>query len=344
MNHNTKKIVKNTITIAIAAAGLLWVCSHFFHLRNVQWTDNAQIRRNIIPINSRVQGYIERICFDDFKEVKQGDTLVIIENSEYKLREAQANAAYQRSLIENTAMGTTISTTENNLSVSDAAIEELNIRLVQAEKDYRRYEQLLGQKAVTRQQYENMKTNYEAMKSKYDMLVRQKHSTNLIKREQTQRLEQRKADIEATQAAHELAKLNLSYTVITAPCDGVVSKKSIQLGQLIQLGQNLLSVVENNKVWIIANYKETQTNDIFEGQSVEIHVDAISGITYKGIVSNIANATGLQYSVVPVDNSTGNFIKVEQRIPVRIDFTSNKPEDLKRLRSGMNAECKVICK
>lgn len=344
MNHNTKKIVKNTITIAIAAAGLLWVCSHFFHLRNVQWTDNAQIRRNIIPINSRVQGYIERICFDDFKEVKQGDTLVIIENSEYKLREAQANAAYQRSLIENTAMGTTISTTENNLSVSDAAIEELNIRLVQAEKDYRRYEQLLGQKAVTRQQYENMKTNYEAMKSKYDMLVRQKHSTNLIKREQTQRLEQRKADIEATQAAHELAKLNLSYIVITAPCDGVVSKKSIQLGQLIQPGQNLLSVVENNKVWIIANYKETQINDIFEGQSVEIHVDAISGITYKGIVSNIANATGLQYSVVPVDNSTGNFIKVEQRIPVRIDFTSNKPEDLKRLRSGMNAECKVICK
>lgn len=344
MNHNTKKIVRNTITIAIAAAGLFWVCSHFFHLGNVQWTDNAQIRRNIIPINSRVQGYIERICFDDFKEVKQGDTLVIIENSEYKLREAQANAAYQRSLVENTAMGTTISTTENNLSVSDAAIEELSIRLAQAEKDYHRYEQLFDQKAVTRQQYENMKTNYEAMKSKYDMLVRQKHSTNLIKREQTQRLEQRKADIEAAQAAHELAKLNLSYTVITAPCDGVVSKKGIQLGQLIQPGQNLLSVVENNKVWIIANYKETQTNDIFEGQSVEIRVDAISGITYKGIVSNIANATGSQYSVVPADNSTGNFIKVEQRIPIRIDFTNNKPEDLKRLRSGMNAECKVICK
>lgn len=345
MKHTSKKIVRNTVVIAILAAGLIWVCSHFFHLGNVEWTDNAQVRRNLVPINSRVQGYIERICFDDFQEVKKGDTLVVIENSEHRLRVAQANAAYQRSLVENTAMGTTISTTENNLSVNDAAIEELKVRLDQAEKDYRRYEQLLGQQAVTRQQYENMKTNYEATKAKYDMLKRQKQSTRLIKTEQTQRLEQRQADIEAAQAAHELAKLNLSYTVITAPCNGIASRKAIQLGQLIQPGQNLLSLVESDKVWVVANYKETQTADIAEGLEVEVEVDAVPGVTYKGIVSTIANATGSQYSVVPVDNATGNFIKVEQRIPVRIDFTAdNRAEDLKRLRSGMNVECEVICK
>lgn len=345
MNHTSKKIVRNAIIIAILAAGLIWVCSHFFHLGNVEWTDNAQVRRNLVPINSRVQGYIERICFDDFQEVKKGDTLVIIESSEHRLRVAQANAAYQRSLVENAAMGTTISTTENNLSVSDAAIEELKVRLEQAEKDYRRYEQLFGQQAVTRQQYENMKTNYEAMQAKYDMLKRQKQSTRLVKTEQTQRLEQRQADIEAAQAAHELAKLNLSYTVITAPCNGIASRKAIQLGQLIQPGQNLLSLVESDKVWVVANYKETQTADIAEGLEVEVEVDAVPGITYKGTVTTIANATGSQYSVVPVDNATGNFIKVEQRIPVRIDFTAdNRPEDLKRLRSGMNVECEVICK
>lgn len=345
MNHTSKKIVRNAIIIAVLAAGLIWVCSHFFHLGNVEWTDNAQVRRNLVPINSRVQGYIERICFDDFQEVKKGDTLVIIESSEHRLRVAQANAAYQRSLVENAAMGTTISTTENNLSVSDAAIEELKVRLEQAEKDYRRYEQLFGQQAVTRQQYENMKTNYEAMQAKYDMLKRQKQSTRLVKTEQTQRLEQRQADIEAAQAAHELAKLNLSYTVITAPCNGIASRKAIQLGQLIQPGQNLLSLVESDKVWVVANYKETQTADIAEGLEVEVEVDAVPGITYKGTVTTIANATGSQYSVVPVDNATGNFIKVEQRIPVRIDFTAdNRPEDLKRLRSGMNVECEVICK
>ena len=340
---NIKKNIRSTLILAIAAAGILWVCGHFFHLGKVEWTDNAQVRRNIVPINSRVQGYIESICFDDFDEVHKGDTLVIIENSEHLLRVAQANAAYQRSLVDSTAMGTTISTTENNLSVSDAAIDELRIRLTQAEADYHRYEQLLAQNAVTRQQYENVKTNYEAMKSRYDMLVRQKQSTRLVKTEQTQRLEQRKADIKAAKAAYDLAKLNLSYTVITAPCDGVASKKNIQLGQLIQPGQNLLSLVESEKVWVVANYKETQTANIQEGLKVKVKVDAVPGVAYKGVVTAIANATGAQYSVVPVDNATGNFVKIKQRIPVRIDFTKeNTPEDLKRLRSGMNVECEVI--
>lgn len=344
MNKDSvKKFCRNAVIIAIIATGIIWVCSHFFHLGSVEWTDNAQVRRNIVPINSRVQGYVERICFDDFEEVKAGDTLVVIDNSEYLLRVAQTNASYQRSLVDSTAMGTTISTTENNLSVSDAAIEELRIRMEQAERDYRRYEQLLTQKAVTQQQYENMKVNYEAMKSKYDMLVRQKKSTSLFKTEQTQRLDQRKAEIAVAAAALELAKLNLSYTVITAPCDGIASRKNIQLGQLIQPGQNLLSLVESDNVWVIANYKETQTANIAEGMTVDVKVDAVPGVIYKGIVTTIANATGSQYSVVPVDNSTGNFIKVEQRIPVRIDFSSdNKAEELKRLRSGMNVECEVI--
>lgn len=338
-----KKFLRNAVIIAIVAVGIIWVCGHFIHLGSVEWTDNAQVRRNIVPINSRVQGYIERICFDDFQEVKMGDTLVIIDNSEYLLRVAQTNASYQRSLVDSTAMGTTISTTENNLSVSDAAIEELRIRMDQAERDYRRYEQLLGQKAVTQQQYENMKVNYEAMKSKYDMLVRQKKSTSLFKTEQTQRLAQRKAEIKAAGAALDLAKLNLSYTVITAPCDGIASRKNIQIGQLIQPGQNLLSLVESDKVWVIANYKETQTANITNGLEVKVKVDAVPDVVFKGIVTTIANATGSQYSVVPVDNATGNFIKVEQRIPVRIDFSAeNSAENLKRLRSGMNVECEVI--
>ncbi|MBD5233320.1 MAG: HlyD family secretion protein [Bacteroidales bacterium] len=340
---NTKKIVRSILIILIIAAGIIWVCAHFFHLGNVEWTDNAQVRRNIVPINSRVQGYIERICFNDFEEVHKGDTLVVIENSEHLLRVAQANAAYQRSLVENTAMGTTISTTENNLSVSDAAIDELKVRLLQAETDYKRYEQLLAQKAVTRQQYENMKTNYDALKAKYDMLVRQKNSTRLVKAEQTQRLDQRKADIEAAEAALELAQLNLSYTVITAPCDGIASKKNIQVGQLIQPGQNLLSLVETDKVWVVANYKETQMKNIKDGMPVKIVVDAVPDVNFNGVVTSISGATGAQYSPIPVDNATGNFVKVKQRVPVRIDFSDkNSPEALKRLSSGMNVVCEVI--
>ena len=340
---NTKNIIRSILIIAIIAAGIIWVSAHFFHLGNVEWTDNAQVRRNIVPINSRVQGYIERICFNDFEEVHKGDTLVVIENSEHLLRVAQANAAYQRSLVENTAMGTTISTTESNLSVNDAAIDELKVRLSQAETDYRRYEELLAQKAVTRQQYENVKTNYDAMKAKYDMLLRQKNSTRLVKTEQTQRLDQRKSDIEAAKAALDLAQLNLSYTVVTSPCDGIASKKNIQIGQLIQPGQNLLSLVESDKVWVVANYKETQMEHIKDGLEVKIKVDAVPNIIYKGIVTSISNATGAQYSAIPVDNATGNFVKVKQRVPIRIDFSAdNSPEALKRLSSGMNVECEVI--
>ena len=338
-----KAIIRTIVIIAIIAVGIIWVCSHFFHLGNVEWTDNAQVRRNIVPINSRVQGYIERICFNDFEEVHKGDTLVVIENTEHLLRVAQANAAYQRSLVENTAMGTTISTTENNLSVNDAAIDELKVRLVQAEKDYNRYEQLLEQKAVTRQQYEDVKTNYDALKAKYDMLVRQKNSTRLVKTEQTQRLEQRQADIEAAKAALDLAQLNLSYTVVTAPCDGIASKKNIQIGQLIQPGQNLLSLVESDNVWVVANYKETQMKNIKDGMTVKIKVDAVPDITYSGVVTSISYATGAQYSAIPVDNATGNFVKVKQRVPVRIDFSDdNSSENLSRLSSGMNVECEVI--
>ena len=173
MNKRTKKIGRNIVVIAIILVGLGWVCSRFIHLGRVEYTDNAQIRRNIIPINSRVQGYIQKVCFDDFQFVHKGDTLVVIESSEYRLKVVQAKANYQKALMENSAMETVISTTANKLTVSDANIEELRIRLNQAKTDFHRYEQLYAQKAVTRQQYDNAKADYEATRAKYDMLVRQ---------------------------------------------------------------------------------------------------------------------------------------------------------------------------
>lgn len=342
MNKRTKKIARNLVVIAIILFGLGWVCAKFIHFGRVEYTDNAQIRRNIIPINSRVQGFIQEVRFDDFQFVHKGDTLVVIENSEYRLKVVQAKANYQKALMENTAMETVISTTANNLTVSDANIEELRIRLQQAQTDFHRYDQLYAQKAVTRQQYDNAKADYEATRAKYDMLVRQKRSTSLVKDEQTQRLEQNQTNIEVARAAQNLAELNLSYTVITAPCDGVTSRRAIQEGQLIQPGQTLLSLVEYDNVWIIANYKETQTYHIREGLPVRIKVDAMPGITYHGQVATLSNATGAQYSIIPQDNSAGNFVKVEQRVPVKIVFTpENSREDINRLRSGMNVECEV---
>lgn len=342
MKRKARKILRDAVAIAIILSGLSWVCSKFIRFGRVEYTDNAQIRRNIIPVSSRVQGFVEKVCFDDFQHVSKGDTLVIVESSEYRLKVEQARANYQKALMEDIAMETVISTTANNLTVSDANIEELRIRLAQEETDYHRYEQLYAQKAVTRQQYDNAKADYEATRARYDMLVRQKKSTALVRDEQTQRLEQNRSNIAVARAALDLAELNLSYTVIVAPCDGVTSRKAIQAGQLIQPGQTLLSLVESDNVWIMANYKETQTANIREGMPVSISVDAVPGIEYCGRVATLSKATGAQYSVIPQDNSAGNFVKIEQRIPVKIVFTGeNSRENLGLLRSGMNVECEV---
>lgn len=295
----------------------------------------------MLPINSRVQGFIEKVCFDDFQFVHAGDTLVVIECSEYELKVAQAKANYQKAVMENTARETAISTTANNLTVSDANIEELRIRLDQTHNDFLRYEQLYGQKAVTRQQYDNAKADYEATKAKYDMLVRSKRSTALMKDEQTRRLEQNQTNIDVARAEQHLAELNLSYTVIVAPCDGVTGRKQIDEGQLVQPGQTLLDVVDSGEVWVTANYRETQLPYIAVGADVEMTVDAVPDVTYHGVVESVSDATGAAFSLIPQDNATGNFVKVEQRVPVRIRLEGNDAEAMSQLRAGLNVECKV---
>lgn len=342
MKRKTKKLIYNIVVGVLILCGLSWVCARFVHLGRVEYTDNAQIKQLIVPVHSRVQGFIEKIYFEEYQPVHKGDTLALIENTEFRYRLAQAEADYQNAVSGKSAMKTTIHTTQNNLSVSDASIEEAKIRLDNAERDYKRYKNLYQQEAVTHQQYDAVKTNYEALKARYELLTRQKQSTALVKQEQTQRLDQTEAGIELALAARELAKLNLSYTVILAPCNGTTGRKNIQEGQLIQPGQTLVNVVDANDKWIVANYRETQTTHIHEGQEVEIKVDAVPGILFKGFVKSISRATGASFSLIPQDNSAGNFVKVEQRIPIRIEFSdTNRSEDLERLRSGMNVECEI---
>jgi membrane fusion protein (multidrug efflux system) len=211
-----------------------------------------------------------------------------------------------------------------------------------AGREYNRYKNLLAQGAVTKQQYDNVKTEYDASKVRYELLNREKQSTALVKQEQTQRLGQNNAGIKLAEAALGLAKLNLSYTVITAPCDGTTGRKNIQEGMLIQPGQALVDLVDENDKWVVANYKETQTANIQIGKVVNVEVDAIPDVVFKGTVESISQATGASFSLFQQDNSSGNFVKVEQRIPVRIKFSKdNRPENLKRLRAGMNVECEV---
>ncbi|MDR0872151.1 MAG: HlyD family secretion protein [Prevotellaceae bacterium] len=337
----TKKLIYNILVGCLIIGGVAWVCSHFVHLGKVEFTDNAQVKQLIVPVNCRVQGFVSKIFFDEYQNVKKGDTLALIEDSEFRLRVAQAEADYQNALSGKSAMHTGIQTTKNNISVSDAAIDEARVTMQNAQTDYERYKTLWESNNISRQQHDNAKTACETARARYEQLVRQKQSTSLLAKEQTQRLDQQTANIKLAEAALDLARLNLSYTVILAPCDGTTGRKNIQAGQLVQPGQAIVDMVAAEK-WIVANYKERQTANIREGQEVEIEADAVPNVQFRGVVKSLSRATGASFSLLPQDNSAGNFVKVQQRIPVRIEFTAdNKPEDLQRLRAGMNVECEV---
>lgn len=342
MNKKSKKLIFNIVVLACLILGLTWVASRFIHLGSVEFTDNAQVKQHIVPVNSRVQGFIKEIRFNEYQEFKKGDTLAIIEDSEFRFRLAQAEADYYNAVSGKSAMATAINTTSSNIEAGDAAVAEAKVRMENAERDYIRYKNLFENDAVTKQQFDAMETNYVALKQRYEALKSQRQSTVLVKAEQGDRLNQTEAAIRLAEAALDLAKLNLSYTVIIAPCDGVTGRKKIQVGQLIQPGQTITDFVDSGSKWVIANYKETQTANISVGNEVEIEVDAVPNVVFKGVVESVSQATGASFSLLPQDNSAGNFVKIEQRIPVKIIFTNdNKADDMARLRAGMNAECIV---
>lgn len=320
--------------------GLAYVCTRFMH-PGVVYTDNAQVRRQITPVNTRVQGFVKRICFEEYQPVRKGDTLLVIEDAEFRLRLAQAEADLANALSGSSVVAAGLETTRNDLTVSDAAIEESRVQLDNARREEVRYRNLLAEDAVTRQQYEQVQTACEVAEARYERLLRSKRSTSLGREEQARRLEQHAAAVRLAEAAVDLARLNLSYTVVLAPCDGVTGSKDIHEGQLVQPGQVLVDVVDGSDLWVIANYRETQLPRIRERAEVRMTADAVPGVTYRGVVEAISDATGAAFSLLPQDNATGNFVKVEQRVPVRISLEGNAPEALGLLRAGLNVECKV---
>ncbi|MBD5205993.1 MAG: HlyD family secretion protein [Bacteroidales bacterium] len=342
MKHRTKKILSYILTIAIIIVAAIWVCSKFIHLGNVEFTDNAQVRQQIVPVNCRVQGYIKEIRFKEYEQVKKGDTLVIIDDADMRLNVARARADYRNALAGRGVADRSVTSASANVAVSEASIAEAKALMEMAATDMERYEKLLSQDAVTRRQYESVKTDYEVKKARYEMLSRQRSATSTVVDINRERISQSDAGIDLAKAMLETAELNLSYCVITAPCDGYTSRKEIQVGQLVQPGQTLLNIVDTQDIWITANYKETQLKHISPGSEVDITVDAIPDVTFKGTVKSISTATGASLSLLPQDNSAGNFVKVRQRIPVRIEFSAdNNPREMAKLRAGMNVECSV---
>lgn len=348
---NTKII--NILVLILVLFGLYFVVKSYFNVGNERYTNAAQVEAFINPINTRVSAYIKEIRFVEHQYVKKGDTLLILDDREIQTQLGQAEAAYMSAVASKNATSSSVKTAANNVNTvganvqaAKANIEAAEARLWNAQQNFNRYQNLLKDEAVTRQQFDQIKTDFEAQKaqleaqiSQYQSVINSKTTSELSVNEVQSRLGINDADIKRTQSALDMAKLNLSYTVITAPHDGIMGRRTVNVGQLLNPSQQVATIVDTENIWITANYREKQMKNVQIGGLATIKVDALGGKAFEGKVTAISGATGARYSAVPVDNSTGNFVKVQQRIPVRIEFTkNNKPEDLKQLRAGMNVE------
>ena len=318
-------------------------------------TEDAQISTDISPVIPRISGYVDHVYVKDNQYVKKGDTLILLDNRDLKIKLEQAEAALR---IAQTNLGTanastaaaksSINTSKAAVGTIDAQIEAAKINLRRTTQDYDRYSNLIKDHSVTLQQYELAEAAKQSAEKQLDILIQQKNQANqntnsvTIQSDATAaQIDVANANIKQKQVDIDAAKLNLTYTSIIAPDDGMISKVNVQTGQYIQAGQSLFSIVHDDTKWVIANFKETQVNKMSVGQKVSIKVDAFPAHEFEGTLNSFSPATGSTFALLPPDNASGNFIKVVQRLPVKIDF--NQPSDslLKKLRPGMNVQIDV---
>ncbi|MWB96038.1 HlyD family efflux transporter periplasmic adaptor subunit [Flavobacterium sp. GA093] len=346
------------LTVLILGGGIYGVTKYMHSLAHEE-TDDAQIEKKMNPIIPRVSGYINNVYVKDNDFVKKGDTLFTIDKRDYQLKIDEATAALLGAESQYEAAKADIGSAYASVSVSDAnmrsasgSIESAKIRLKQITSDYNRYNNLYKTHTITKQQYEKALAAKEEAESQVRVLEQQQRASSFQKsviesksKASDKQTQVAAANIKRAKTMLEVAKLNLTYTVVTAAIDGQVSKVDIQPGQLVQPGQSLFYIINNNEAWVVANFKETQLNKMIVGQKVSLKVDAYPNYEFKGIVSSFSPATGSRFSLLPPDNATGNFVKTIQRLPVKISLDpSNDPEKVKLLRPGMNVDVDVHLK
>nr|WP_294947290.1 HlyD family secretion protein [uncultured Mucilaginibacter sp.] len=327
----------------ILIGGIIFGVKEYMYYSKHVDTDDAQIDGDISPVVARVGGYVDSIMFEENTHVSKGQLLVKIDPRDYQVKLEQAQAAQVGASASIGVGQSQISTTAANSSSAKADVVSAAARLDKVRKDYARYANLIKDGSITGQQFDQAKAdlevaqaNYNAANDKYKAALEQVATSRSQLKVTNTGVTQKQVDI-------DYAKLQLSYTDIKAPSTGVVSKKNVQVGQLVQAGQTLFSIVNDNSTFITANFKETQLNKITNGQKVNVKVDAYPDLKVEGTVYNFSPATGAKFSLLPPDNATGNFVKVVQRVPVKIKLSGSK-EDLAKLRPGMSVDVSVITK
>lgn len=337
-NHETKKKSKVPFIIlgaVVLVAGFIGI-KQLIHAINYESTDNAQIETNTVPIVSRLSGYVDSVALIDYQDVKQGALLLHIDDREYRIAVQQAEADVLSAEADITNAKAQLTNAEMSRNYAQANADVQQVRLNKAQEDLQRDEALLKDQSITRKQYLDSKSNFETaqklLRASKDQL--QLASSQIVNAHA--QIEKNKAVLETKKAILDNAVLKLSYTRITAPFNGKVGKTNLQKGQYVQPGQNLFTIVNNDEFWIVANFKETQLEKLKEGMEAEISVDGYPDKVVKAKISGMSDATGARFALLPPDNATGNFVKVTQRVPVKLSI-----ENLEEVRSFLKAGLSV---
>lgn len=329
----TFNIIFNAAVILIIAITLFFFLRYVIRSGNYEETNDAQVEAYINPISARVGGYIQKINFEEHQFVNVGDTLVVIDNREYLTKVMEAEAALEDAKAKLQVLDAEITTAKTGTSVNQDMIAVAKAKYVEKQQDLKRYKNLLREEVATLQEFEQMQSKYDVASSEFNASKNNLKTTNskIIELEAKHGL--LKAEIKQREAQLEFSKINLEYTAILAPYSGRLGRKTIQVGQQIQAGQSLVPIINEDQKWITANFKETQIENMKVGQDVEIKIDGFEDKIYYGKIEAIAGSTGSKFSLLPADNSTGNFVKITQRIPVKIKFSEKNPNAIK---AGMN--------
>ncbi|RXM41271.1 multidrug transporter [Chryseobacterium sp. CH21] len=324
------------ISVVIVAALAVW---GGFTLKNYyayEQTNDAQVQEYVNPIISRAGGFIVEVKFEENQEVKKGDTLLIIDNREYILQEKQTQAAIQKARAQLRVLESTTGTTEKEAAAAMAQVDASKAKVWKQQLDYNRYKKLYDEESATKQRLEDVKATLDVNESDYkssqDKYAASVSKINDIRAEKTVVL----AEIARLEALLDRHKLDVSYTAVTAAYDGRMGRRTVEVGQMIDAGETLAFIVNNETdKWVVANYKETQIKDMHIGDHVKIVADSYPDREFQGTIISLSPATGSSFSLLPPDNSTGNYVKIVQRIPVRIKVDGIR-KDIDMLKVGMN--------
>lgn len=316
-----KKIPKKFLVMSLAI--ILSVCGFAFYLHSshYQHTDDAYLESHMVSVAPKVSGQIIEVYIDDNDKVKAGDLVAKIDPVDYKVKYEELNAQYEKTLLQQ--------------SIAKANLNAANSEIELAQKDLNRYKKLYEAGAVSKQTLDSQQTKYDLA------LARQHQAQNDVFSNAKNKVAD--ADLKRIKAQKDLAKLNLSYTNIYAPQDGHVTNKRVEKGAYVQQGQSLFTLV-SDETWVVANFKESQLAHMKPGQEVEIKIDTFGNKIFKGKVDSIQKASGAKSSLFPPENAVGSFVKIVQRIPVKIVFTEKIDTTKYQLAAGMSCVPKVKVK